>query len=104
MTNREIERILQEEPNEEKVAAAVREYRAEHYAFVEDKLEICNALLQTLRLTRDGRDISYIVYENSPMRREEIVTLEFNDGNIRKINVTADSGTALIRDVLKALA
>lgn len=103
MTDREIERILQEEPDEEKVAAAVREYRAERFIpGYEDKAAICHALLVTLRLTRDGRDLIALNYRETA-GGDEFVDICFN-GYTKTANVTADSGTALIRDVLKALA
>lgn len=104
MTDREIERILQEEPDEEKVAAAVREYRAEHYTPAEDKQAICDELCETLRLTRDGRDLKQLTYVCDYQKHNETVRIEFMSGYARIANVTADSGTALIRDVLKALA
>ena len=67
----------------------------------EDKQAILDALKVTLNLTRAGDDITAINYDKD---REE-VQVHFNNSNFiaRRINVAADSGIAMIRDVMKGL-
>ena len=66
---------------------------------MEDKQNICNLLLITLQATRDAHDVVSIVYDNG----SEIVTVTFESGGYRKVNVAMDSGTAMIRDIMKNL-
>ena len=64
----------------------------------EDKQAICNALCETLRLTRSGSDISEIRYN----AEGEYVTVEYTTGHIN-INVAFDSGAAMIRDIMRGI-
>ncbi len=69
----------------------------------ENKFEIANKLLKTLQSTReyrDLRDLIYIIREDN----EEIIKATFENGYTKDICVNADSGIALIRDVLRGLA
>lgn len=66
---------------------------------MEDKQNICNLLLITLQATRSASDVVSIVYDND----SEIVTVTFESGGHRKVNVGMDSGTAMIRDIMKNL-
>lgn len=66
---------------------------------MEDKQNICNLLLITLQATRTAADVVNIVYNNDP----EIVTVTFESGSYRKVNVAMDSGTAMIRDIMENL-
>lgn len=65
----------------------------------EDKHEICKRLFCTLTATRNCYDLISLTYND----KEEAVYAEFKGGYVRKINVAMDSGTALIRDVMKNL-
>ena len=67
----------------------------------EDKQSILYHLKQALNLTRAGDDITALNYDKE---REE-VQVHFNNSNFaaRRINVAADSGIAMIRDVMKGL-
>ena len=70
-------------------------------AKTENRQLILNNLLLTLRYTRSGKDILglfYVVREGN----EEFVMIHFPNGN-KEMCVTADSGIAMISDVLKAL-
>lgn len=66
----------------------------------ENKQMICRMLATLLSSTRQYHDLYAIVYN------EETETAEcrFVGGGTRKINVAADSGAAMIRDILRALA
>lgn len=67
----------------------------------EDKQAILDALKVTLNLTRAGDDITALNYDKE---REE-VQVHFNNSSFaaRCINVAADSGIAMIRDVMRGL-
>ena len=67
----------------------------------EDKQAILDALKVTLNLTRAGDDITALNYDKE---REE-VQVHFNNSSFaaRRINVAADSGIAMIRDVMRGL-
>lgn len=68
---------------------------------MENKQAILDALKQALNLTRAGDDITALNYDKE---REE-VQVHFNNSNFaaRRINVAADSGIAMIRDVMRGL-
>lgn len=68
----------------------------------EDKQAICDALCEALKLTRNYRDIQQLEYCKDEIK--EIVSVIFSDYTFKDINVACDSGTALIRDVMKGLS
>ena len=65
----------------------------------EDMQAICDLLLKTLQATRDGARLVNLIYAVEP--KKETVTAVFQSGGERKINVTDDSGTAMIYDIMK---
>lgn len=67
---------------------------------LEVKNEILYNLLQSLKATRAGKDIEDIIYYNIP-GLGECVDVVYNTGFRRRIDVTADSGIAMIRDICK---
>ena len=98
MTEREMERIIREEPDEKKVLAAFRKYNAER---LEDKQLICDLLCKALQATRDQHDLKSLTYhETGP--DDEMVTVAWENGGT-SVNVSMDSGIAMMRDILKAL-
>jgi hypothetical protein len=101
MTERELERILAEESDPDVVSAAVVAYRAEHYRPVEDKQLICDLLCKTLQATRDQRDLVSLTYHKLGPDDEQ-VTIAWSEGGT-SVNVSLDSGVAMIRDILKAI-
>ena len=71
----------------------------------EDKQAICDALTFALQLTREHHDLEELVYqkEEDDQGYEEKVTAVWNNSAgkaYRTIDVTADSGIAMIRDIL----
>lgn len=74
---------------------------------MEDKQKILDLLLPALQETRDLKDLTALRYfEDTPSKSH--VTCTFScDGcsgsGRRTVNVSADNGIAMIRDVLKAL-
>lgn len=66
----------------------------------ENKQMICDLLCKTLQATNNAYDLISLTYceEGS----HQYVDVEFISGKSR-INVTLDSGTAMIRDIMKGL-
>lgn len=64
----------------------------------EDKAVICRRLCKTLQLTRMCSDLIMIGYDPE----KEIVTLFFQDHSLT-VNVAADSGIAMIEDIVNAI-
>ena len=102
ITEKELERILQEEESEVKVYEAVREYRAQVFPESEDKQAICNLLCATLRATRDQHDLKDLFYINQGPD-DQMVNIIWENGRT-SVNVSMDSGIAMIRDILRAIS
>lgn len=69
---------------------------------MEDKQKICQLLLAALQATRGQSDMVSLDYERIN-GDTEIVTAKYADGGTRKINVSMDSGEAMIRDIMRGL-
>lgn len=69
---------------------------------MEDKQEICDKLLETLQLTRQYEDLQSLIYLRGGQDHETVMAL-FVQGSTKEINVSLDSGAAMIRDILRAL-
>ena len=69
----------------------------------EDKREICEKLLQALQATRHMDELVDLEYSGMLTCGEEYVTALFRNGSRKTINVTCDSGYALIQDVMEGL-
>lgn len=59
-------------------------------------------LCRALRATRDQSDLEEILYRQIA-NDNEIVTLVYSNGHKRSINVSMDSGVAMVRDVLRGV-
>ena len=70
---------------------------------IEDKQKICDLLLPALQATRDAADLTELEYENDEVNQRELVTATFIGGGFRIINVSMDSGTAMIKDIINHL-
>lgn len=70
--------------------------------FIEDKELILNWLLGTLRCTSAGYDLVNIRYDQLA-NGDELATLIFMNGYRKSINITADSGIAMLRDILRGM-
>lgn len=68
----------------------------------ENKQLICTRLLDALALTRAGSDCSMLLYEDMGQAGER-VTIFYKAGGLKFIDVTADSGAAMIRDIMRAI-
>ena len=67
----------------------------------EDKQKILDRLLETLVLTRAGWNLMDLEYKRESGL--ETVTAVFANGTKKRINVSCDSGIALIRDVCRQI-
>ena len=70
--------------------------------FYEDKQNIINYLFQTLKQTVAGVDLVSIRYEQLT-NGDEIAVLMYDNGYRKSLNITCDSGLALMRDILRAI-
>ena len=61
----------------------------------EDKQAICKALLPVLQMTRNLHDLLDLEYDS----KNELVLAYFPTG-IKRANVSMDSGTSMIRDII----
>lgn len=68
---------------------------------MENKQEICEALLPVLQMTRNLFDLIGLVYDRA--NDEEVVFAIFANGSIKRVNVNMDSGTAMIMDIIKQI-
>ena len=68
----------------------------------ENKQKICDLLCETLKATRDQEDLISLVYEKNDAGYETVTSI-YNGGGSRSVNVTMDSGVAMIRDIMKNL-
>jgi len=66
---------------------------------MENKQQILDLLLPALKATRNLSDLKSLTYDETT----ELVKAEFQNGGKRYANVAADSGTSLIRDVIKQI-
>lgn len=62
------------------------------------KQDLCDALVPVLRMTRNLYDLESLEYDPD----SEIITAQFPGGKVW-INVAMDSGTAMIRDIMKQI-
>ena len=67
----------------------------------EDKQHICDLLLPVLQATRGGARLVNLIYAVEPGK--ETVTAVFQSGGKKVADVTADSGTALIYDIMRQI-
>lgn len=67
---------------------------------MENKEDIVMRLKILLNATRAGQDIEKMELTEDG----DFVMIEWESGCIQKVNIAADSGVAIIRDVLKAIS
>lgn len=68
----------------------------------EDKQLICDLLCLALRATRNQADLEALVYHYEDAEHQ-MVTVAYSEGGT-SVNVSMDSGIAMIRDILKAIS
>lgn len=67
--------------------------------FGENKQYICDLLLPALQATRQLSELIDLEYDAD----KEIIKATFDIGSTRTIDVTGDSGTAMIKDILRKI-
>jgi len=67
----------------------------------ENKQLICDLLLPCLQVTRNLFDLVSLEYRKG--EHAEIVVATFDSGHTKMANVSADSGTSMIRDIIKQI-
>lgn len=85
------------------------EYFREHFKYGkscnvdhEDKQKIADSLCKTLQLTRGQYDLVSIKIEETPYG-DEIAVATYQNGGTKKVYVTADSGMAMVADIVKGI-
>lgn len=68
----------------------------------EDKKKVLKAVLPAIQMTRAGEDVEKLELVTEPYEGEH-VTIHYIHGYVSYVNVTADSGAAMIIDVVRAL-
>lgn len=68
----------------------------------ENKKKICDLLLPAIQATRNGEDVTALDYVKEETG-EEFVYIKFKGGFSYRACVTADSGAAMIRDIMREL-
>lgn len=66
---------------------------------MENKNKIVSLLKDLLKATRAGSNIEDMLFDE----KKEKVEIQYEDGSKRKVDVAADSGIAMIVDVLKVI-
>jgi len=69
----------------------------------EDKRAICEKLCEVLQMTRQCNDLISLDWSGYQTNCEEYVTASFIGGGRKIINVSMDSGIAMISDIVKML-
>ena len=69
---------------------------------MEDKEKICKHLFEALQLTREFSNLLMLKYTRTG-DFSEVVTAKFTDNATKTINVSMDSGFAMMMDIMKGL-
>lgn len=69
---------------------------------MENKQKICNLLCETLKATRNQEDLKLIRYEEVSQNYQRVI-IEYENGSCGSVNVSMDSGIAMIYDILNAI-
>ena len=69
----------------------------------EDKRKICSLLLPVIQATRAGEGIVNLEYFINESTAMEFVKITYDYGYAQCVNVTLDSGAAMVLDVIKRL-
>lgn len=66
---------------------------------IEDKQKICDLLLSVLQAPHNLRDLVDLEYDGD----NDKVIATFASGDIKRANVALDSGTSMIRDIIRQI-
>ena len=70
---------------------------------MEDKQKICTMLLPVLQATRNLYNLIRLEYDRNKYGCDEVVIATFANGAQKVANVSLDSGTAMILDILRQI-
>ena len=70
---------------------------------MEEKQKILDALCKALQLIRSQEDLTSLTYHRQSEDCEEVI-VKYADRDTRRINVSLDSGIAMIRDVCEHIS
>ncbi len=70
---------------------------------MEDKRLICASLTAALQATRQYRELVDLEYHDNDYTDDAYVLAVFSCGSKTRIDVTGDSGSAMIRDIMQCL-
>ncbi len=68
---------------------------------MENKQAICKELCKVLQMTTYGSDIVALHYYSQWWEYPESVIVTYNSGYSKEINVSMDSGYAMIKDIMR---
>lgn len=68
---------------------------------MENKQAICNELCKVLQMTKYGADIVGLYYTDRGEEYPESVIVQYKCGYTKEVNVTMDSGYAMIKDIMR---
>lgn len=75
--------------------------------WIENKAIVCRKLAELLQYTRAGEDIETIEYKKDEdtdgFVNEETALIRFRNGYTKEVRITADSGSAIVMDVIRNL-
>ena len=79
--------------------AAVKDFIKRGGTVLENKKEIIRRLKEVLIITRAGEDILDLTLS----KNQDKVTVFYKNGHFKIVNIEADSGVAIIQDVVRSL-
>lgn len=71
---------------------------------IEDRDYICWQLAKLLKETRAGSGIRSIIRSQESPEADELAMILYTNGYTKCVNITADSGIAIIKDICKAIS
>ena len=69
----------------------------------ENTFILCQRLLKLVQATRAGADVVDIEYFGNDHTDDAHVDITWANGSVKRVDVTCDSGIAMIKDVLRCI-
>lgn len=69
----------------------------------ENTFIICQRLLKLIQATRAGTNVIDIEYFSNDFTDDAHVDITWANGSVKRVDVTCDSGIAMIKDVLRCI-
>lgn len=77
--------------------------KEERLDLIRQKQEVINALEVAIRTTREGKHIAKLIYSGDENLANERVVIVYDNDYTKFVNVTGDSGVAMMQEVLREL-